>query len=272
MVKPSRILLYLVLILLSIIWLLPFYSAVFASFKKEAEIRYGGFLTPPREPSIGAYLKALSELKQGLLNSLVICVPATFLSVFLGALAAYPLSRFRFKGAPFVFFLILIATLIPYQIVLIPTVQLMGSLNLYNTHLGLILTYTMFNTPIATLLLVNFFLTIPMDLQEAALVDGCGPVDIFWRIILPLSASGLAATAIFIFTTTWNEFLFALTISGSPEVRPAMPTLAALKGTTTVEWSTQMAGAVLASLPVVGIYVLLGKYFIKGLLAGAVRG
>jgi len=271
-VRPARVALYLVLVVLSVLWLLPYYIAVTSSLKSLRELVARRFLEPPSNPDVSSYAKALGIVGTSLVNSIIISVTSTLLSVLIGAWGGYFLSMFRFRYAVPIFFLIAIATYIPQQILLIPLVQLMGALNLYDTYQGLILTYVLLHAPMAALIAATFFLAIPKELQEAAYLDGCGPITFFWKILIPLAKPGIASTLILVLTMIWNEFLFGLTLSRSPAVRPVMPVIAALKGTTAAEWNVQMAGTVLASLPPLLLFVLLGRYFIRGLLAGALRG
>lgn len=270
--KLGRVILYSILILLAASWLLPYYVIISSSFKSLRELSLRKFLEPPLNPDLKPYIKALKEVGPGLINSTLISTISTLLSVLIGAWGGYFLARFRFKYAVPLFFLIAVATYLPPQIMLIPSVQLMAKLNLYDTYQGLIFMYTILYSPMAALIIATFFLAIPNELQEAAFLDGCGPIQFFWRILIPLSMPGIASAIILIFTMIWNEFLFALTLSRSPTVRPVMPVVAALKGTTAAEWNVQMAGTVLASLPPLITFILLGRYFIRGLLAGALRG
>lgn len=262
---------YIILTGLTLFWILPYYVAVATSFKTLKEVTEARYLEPPTTLYIDAYIKALKEEGRGLLNSLIVSLPATFLSVLIGSLGGYFLARFRFRGAQLIFFLVAVATFIPYQILLVPLVQVMGALGLMNTYAGLIVTYTVLFAPWAALISSAFFMAIPKELEEAAMLDGAGPLRTFFMIVLPVAAPGIVSTTIIVFTSVWNDFLFALTLSMSPEIRPVQPTLAALKGSFVAEWNTQMAGAVLASLPPLVIFLLLGRYFIKGLLAGALK-
>ena len=271
-VSLGKVLLYMVLTLLAVAWLLPYYVIVASSLKSLRELAMRKFLEPPLNPDLNSYVKAIATVGTGLVNSTIISISATMLSVFIGAWGGYFLARFRFKYAVPLFFLIAIATYLPPQIMLIPSVQLMAMLNLYDTYQGLIFIYTILYAPMAALVIATFFLAVPNELQEAAYLDGCGPIQFFWKILMPLSKPGIASTIILIFTMIWNEFLFGLTLSRSPTVRPVMPVIAALKGTTAAEWNVQMAGTVLASLPPLIIFIFLGRYFVKGLLAGALRG
>ncbi len=262
---------YLILTALAIFWLMPFYIAIVTALKTHWETYATNVLAPPSHPTLDAVVEAWERVNRAFFNSIVISLPATFLAVAIGVMAGYYLSRFRFRGAQTLFFLIAIATFIPYQILLIPMTQLMAMFRLLNTHVGLIIAYALLYSPWAALISSAFFLTIPKELEEAAYIDGASPLQTFFRIVLPVALPGIISTTIIVFTSIWNEFLFALTLSMSPDVRPIQPEIANLRGTTTVAWNTVMAGAVIASIPPLIIFILLGRYFVRGLLAGALK-
>ncbi len=270
-IRKSVLASYIVLSILAAMWLIPMYLAITTSLKTQREVSEMKYLALPLHPQLSNYVVAwTSGVGLGILNSVIISVPTTVLCVIIGSWAGYFLSRFRFRYAPLVFFITAIATFIPYQIVLIPLTQLVASLNLGQTHLGLIFTYTLLNTPLAALVTATFFTSIPKELEEAAYIDGCSPTKIFWRIILPVAKPALASAAILVFTQVWNEFLIALTLS-TPATKPVTPVVAELKGNYVAQWHIQMAGAVLAILPPLVSFLIMGKYFIRGLLAGTLK-
>ena len=205
------------------------------------------------------------------MNSLYLVIPATVLSALLGALNGYVLSKWRFKGSEIIFTFILFGMFIPYQSILIPLIQSLRNMGLYNTIPGLVLVHVVYGIPITTLMFRNFYASIPDSMIESAKMDGAGFVKIFWHIMLPLSISGFVVVAIWQFTNVWNEFLFAITITTSDQ-QPVMVALQNLSGSQIVQWNVQMAGALLAALPTLLVYILLGKYFVRGLLAGSVKG
>lgn len=272
MSKVARIFLFIFLILLAIIWLLPLYAMLTTSFKTLHEVGKREFLIPPLNPNIKNYFKAFSVLYRGLFNSITVSLPATGICIFIGSWGGYFLSMFKFKYAQPVFFLIAIVTFLPYQIVLIPFTQFMVKLNLFNTHLGLMLAYVILNAPMAALILAIFFNTVPAVLQEAAALDGCGPITFYWKILLPVSLLGIVSTALLTFTFIWNEFLMGLTLTQGPFTMLATPLLAGLKGNYAQMWHIQMAGATLTSIPPLVVFIVLGKYFIRGLVAGTLKG
>ncbi|MET1159738.1 MAG: carbohydrate ABC transporter permease [Thermoprotei archaeon] len=263
---------YAVLILISVVWLLPLYIAVITASKSNREIYQSNVLQPPTNPLRDPWVEAWNRIARGFLNSIIVSIPATFLAVLIGVMAGYYLARYRFRGAQTLFFTIAVASFIPYQIVLIPLVQILSSIGLMGTHIGLILAYVLLFSPWAALISAAFFMTIPKELEEAALIDGATPIKAFFRIVLPVALPGIISTTIIIFMNIWNEFLIAVTLSTNPLTRTVQPEIANLRGTTTVSWNTLMAGSVIAILPPMIIVILLGRYFVKGLLAGALKG
>jgi glucose/mannose transport system permease protein len=257
-----------ILLILAGFWLLPIYAMVNTSFKSQAEVADQKYLRLPVRPMIQNYAKAFKALRVGLVNSAVITLPATFLCIFLGSLAGYFLTMFDFRRAQLVFFTIVVATFLPYQIVLIPITALIGSLRLMNTYWGLILIYVILNIPMGTLITATFFMKMPVDFQEAAALDGCKPFTFYRRILVPVSIPGLISAAILVFVQIYNEFLLAIALTRGPRVKPVMPILAELKGSQIAQWHVQMAGAVIVSLFPLLIFIVLSEYFVSGLMAG----
>jgi glucose/mannose transport system permease protein len=255
----------------AVVWLLPLYTMLATSLKTVREIALGQYVLPPRGFALQNYRVALDTLRYGLVNSTLVALPATALAVLLGSWAGFFLSRLRFRPAQAIFFLATIATFLPYQIVLIPLTQLLSALHLINTRPGLIVAYLLLTTPMAALITATFFQTVPMELQEAATLDGCGPSTFYWRILLPAARLGIISTAILIFTLVWNEFLIPTAMTQGTLNQLATPVLAGLKGNYAQLWHIQMAGATLTSLPPLIIFVVLGRYFVTGLMAGTLK-
>ena len=268
----SKLPLLLVLTALALVWLLPMYTMLGNSLKTPREIAQSQYMLPPRGLELQNYVLAFNILKQGLLNSVVVSVPTTVLAVFLGSWAGFFLAMMRFKHSQTIFFIATIATFLPYQIVLVPFTQLLAALNLVNTRLGLILAYLILNTPMAALITATFFQMVPIELQEAAALDGCGPITFYWRILLPVAQLGIVSTAILIFTMVWNEFLMATAMTQGPFNQMATPVLAGLRGNYAQLWHVQMAGAMITSIPPLIIFIFLGRYFVAGLMAGTLKG
>jgi glucose/mannose transport system permease protein len=181
------------------------------------------------------------------------------------------LSKWTFPGANIIFPLMLFGMFIPYQAILIPMVQFLRSVGMYGGIPGLILVHVVYGLPITTLIFRNYYAEIPKELIESGQIDGAGFFGIYRWIMLPISAPGFVVVLIWQFTQIWNEFLFAVTITG-PGSQPITVALQNMAGSQIVEWNLQMAGALLAALPTLVVYVLLGRYFIRGLLAGSVKG
>lgn len=270
--RLSKLPLLFILTFAALVWLLPMYTMVANSLKTQQEISQAQYYLPPQGLEFQNYVTAFGILKQGLLNSVVVAVPATLISVFLGSWAGFFLARMRFKHSQTIFFAATIATFLPYQVVLYPLTRLLMTLHVINTPPGLILCYLILNTPMAMLVTATFFQSFPVELEEAAALDGCGPVTFYWRILLPVGRLAIISTAILIFTFIWNEFLIAMAMTQGPDAQMATPVLAGLKGNYAQVWHIQMAGAMLTSLPSLFIFIFLGRYYIAGLMAGATKG
>ncbi len=199
-------------------------------------------------------------------------VSSDFPSILLFDSAGYILSKWRFRGADTLFAVLLFGMFIPYQAILIPLVNLLQQLGLYDSLLGLGLTHIIYGIPITTLIFRNYYASIPTDLVEAAKVDGAGISAVYRLIILPLSIPGFVVVGIWQFTNIWNEFLFAVTLTSAPDSQPVTVALQNLAGSFAALYNVQMAGALISALPTFIVYVLLSRYFIRGLLAGSLKG
>ena len=275
---PARLLLYLVLIAFALYYLMPVYVLVVTSLKSFVEVNLYRMWNPPRTFSLESFRRALfggmgyQGLAPNILNSVIMVLPATLISAALGSLNGYIFARWQFRGANTLFTLALFGMFIPYQSILIPLVQTLKSIGLYGTIPGLILTHVIYGIPITTLIFRNYYATVPKELVEAARIDGAGLLGVYRRIMLPLSLPGFAVVLIWQFTSIWNDFLFAVTIAQNPAVQPVTVALNNLAGSFIVEWNVQMAGALLAALPTLLVYIFLGRYFMRGLLAGSLKG
>ncbi|AQS54979.1 carbohydrate ABC transporter permease [Novibacillus thermophilus] len=262
---------YAVLTVFAVAFLTPVYVMVVTSFKPPSAASLDAMWQLPDTLSWEGYRIALEKLLPSFLNSVYLAVPATLLSALLGSLNGYVLSKWKFKGSEWLFTAMLFGMFIPYQSILIPLLQFLQSIGLYNTIPGLILVHVVYGIPITTLIFRNFYAQIPDELLEAGKIDGTGFIGIYRSIVLPLSVPGFVVVCIWQFTNIWNEFLFAVTIT-SVGSQPVMVALQNLSGSQIVQWNVQMAAALLAALPTLIVYILLGKYFIRGLLAGSVKG
>jgi glucose/mannose transport system permease protein len=216
--------------------------------------------------------KGLRGLSGNLRNSLLLAIPATILSALLGSLNGYVLSKLKFPGADLIFALMLFGMFIPYQSVLIPLTLTLAAVGLGGTLWGLILVHVVYGIPITTLIFRNYYAEVPSEMIEAARIDGAGIMGVYWRILFPLSLPGFVVVIIWQFTNIWNEFLFAVTILQKPESQPITVALRNLSGSQIKEWNVVMAGTLIAALPTLLIYIIMGRFFIRGLLAGSVKG
>ncbi|MGI9078951.1 MAG: carbohydrate ABC transporter permease [Gemmatimonadaceae bacterium] len=251
----------------------PFYWAIASSFTPEATL----FREPtlwPREFTLDHYraLFAERDFLTPVRNSLIVAGTTTLFCVTIGAFAAYALARLKFRGKALILGFILAVTMFPQISIVSPLYLMLRSLRLINTHPGLILPYITFAMPLTVWLLVGFFRQLPGDLEEAALVDGATRWQSFTKILLPLSAPGLATTAILTFIYCWNEFLFALSFTLGPERQTVPVAIALFRGQYQVPWGEILAAAVLATAPVAAMVLIFQRRIVQGLTAGAVKG
>src|SRR5699024_3068339 len=255
---------YLILIFLAILFLTPVYVIIVTSIKPLDEVSLAEMWTLPSSIDFSSYKEAFTKLAPNLMNSIYLVIPATLLSAILGSMNGYVLSKWKFKGSEIIFSVILFG-------MLIPMIQFLRQIDLYNTIPGLILVHVVYGLPITTLMFRNFYANIPDEMIESAKIDGANFLGVFRHIIIPLSITGFVVVAIWQFTNIWNEFLFAVTVTTSDK-QPVMVALQNLSGSQIVQWNVQMAGALIAALPTLLVYIFLGKYFVRGLLAGSVKG
>lgn len=278
----GRLGLYLILGLFALYYLLPLFVMLTTSVKSLNEIRGGSLLSLPREATLDPWRTAWSGACSGIQceglrpyfwNSVLMAVPAVFLSTIIGAMNGYVFAQWRFRGANILFGLLLFGCFIPFQVVLLPMAQMLGKMGLAGTIQGLILVHVVYGIGFTTLFFRNYYVTIPHELVRAAKIDGAGFLRIFWSIFLPLSAPIVVVTVIWQFTQIWNDFLFGVSFSqaGTQPVTVALNNI--VNSTTGVkEYNVDMAAAIIAALPTLLVYVVAGKYFIRGLTAGSVKG
>lgn len=269
--RTRRAFMYIALIAMAGFFLLPVYVLLTTSFKSMDTITLNTMWSLPSKIDFSGYEIAFSRLSPSLWNSLLMAVPATVLASLFGSMNGYVFAKWRFKGSETIFTLLLFGMFIPYQSIMIPLIQFMQEIKLYNTIPGLILVHVIYGLPITTLIFRNFYASIPNEIMESSKIDGAGFFGIYRYIILPLSVTGFVVVGIWEFTNIWNEFLFAVTLTTQSK-QPIMVALQNLSGSQIVQWNAQMAGAVLAALPTLIVYILLGRYFIRGMLAGSVKG
>ena len=277
-----RYLLYIILALFAFYFIFPLYVMLVTSFKTMAEIRQGNLLTLPSKFNIESWIVAWggrgygagdTYLRPFFWNSTKMVVPATIFSTFIGALTGYVLTKWRFKGDNWIFLFLLFGCFIPYQAILLPMARTLGVLGISNSIFGLIVVHSIYGIPFTTLFFRNYYVSIPDELIKAARIDGAGFFKIFFKILIPISAPIIVVTVIWQFTQIWNDFLFGATFSFG-EAAPIQVALnnMVLSSTSVKEYNVDMASAIIAGFPTLIVYVLAGKYFIRGLTSGAVKG
>ena len=278
----ARAAIYAVLILFAVYYLLPLYVMVVNSLKPLSEIRQGNMLALPHVWTIAPWLSAWSTaqigvsptgLKPYFINSILMVVPAVAISTVLGALNGYVLTKWRFRGDNIVFGMMLLACFIPFQIVLIPSARILGLLHLAGTVQGLVLIHAIYGLGFTTLFFRNYYEAFPTELIRAAQIDGASFFQIFRRILLPSSGPIIVVTVIWQFTNIWNDFLFGSSFSSFNSIPLTVALNNLVNSSTGVkEYNVHFAGAILAALPTLIVYIVSGRYFVRGLMAGAVKG
>ncbi|WP_205410323.1 MULTISPECIES: carbohydrate ABC transporter permease [Gracilibacillus] len=264
---------YLLLILASLTVLIPTLWMLSTALKPEGEVMVSPPQWIPDNITISAFINVWKNypFAQYFYNSIIIVGVSTFVSLLFSSLAGYGASRFRFRGRGSFLTFLLITQMFPSIMLLIPFYQVLNSLNLIDTHMGLILVYVSFSIPFCTWMMVGFFQSIPKELDEAARIDGCGRIRTFVQIILPLSLPGLASTAIYSFLLGWNEYMFALILTNSDAMRTLPVGIAELNGFYKIMWNELMAASFLSSIPLLILFIFMQKYFISSLTAGSVK-
>jgi len=253
-------------------YLMPMYVMVASGLKDATNVSISRMWELPESLNGGGFRAAWDQLSPNLWQSFLLVIPATVISSLLGAINGYLFSKWRFRGSEVLFALLLFGMFIPYQSILIPLIQFLDLIGLYGSIAGLITVHVVYGLPITTLIFRNYFANIPYEIVEAGRIDGAGLWQIFRQIMLPLSLPAFVVVGIFQFTNIWNEFLFGLTVITNPREQPITVALNNLSGSFSVAWNVVMAGAVLAAIPTLVIYVLLGRFFIRGMLAGSMKG
>ncbi|WP_317135666.1 carbohydrate ABC transporter permease [Enterocloster asparagiformis] len=264
---------YALLALLASLVLIPVLWMVSTAFKSYGETIAKPPRWIPQQISFEAFGRLWSEYPFGTYfkNSFVIVLFSMAVSVFASCLAGYGLTRFRFRGRNSLMTFILVTQMFPSVMLLVPFYSIIGKMHLLDTHLGLILVYISFTVPFCTWTMLGFFRALPLDLDEAARIDGCNSWQCFGRIILPLTLPGIASTSIYAFITSWNEYMFAFILTSRPEMKTLSVGIAEMNGFQQVRWNDMMAASLMASLPLILLFVCLQKYFVSGLTSGAVK-
>ena len=277
-----RWLLFLILGVFAIYYLAPMYVMIVTSFKSMEEIRKGNLMMLPKEFLLDAWKIAWGGrgydagdvfLRPFFWNSTKMVVPAVVISTFLGAINGYILTKWRFKGDNIIFLLFLFGCFIPYQAILLPMARTLGALGISNSITGLVLVHSVYGLSFTTLFFRNYYVSIPDEMIKAARIDGAGFFKIFFKVLLPISSPIIVVTVIWQFTNIWNDFLFGSSFSFG-EAAPIQVALnnMVLTSTSVKQYNVDMAAAFIAGFPTLVVYILAGKYFIRGLTAGSVKG
>lgn len=275
-----RPLIYVALIAATALYLLPVYVLLVTGLKSFQEVSLATMWSLPGGLNFESFARAwagseaqgFAGLADNFLNSFYMAVPATLISALLGSMNGYIFAKWKFRGSDVLFPLLFFGMFIPYQSILIPLVIVLRKLHLYGSIPGLIFVHVVYGIPITTLIFRNYYATVPTELVEAAKIDGASLFGIYRWVLFPISLPGFVVTLIWQFTNIWNDFLFGVVVISRPSVQPVTVALNNLAGSYVVEWNVQMAGAFLVALPTLLVYIFLGRYFIRGLLAGSLRG
>jgi glucose/mannose transport system permease protein len=279
---PGRALVYLLLALCALYYLMPLYVMLATSFKSLDEIRSGNLLDLPMSPTSAAWAKAWASACTGadcnglapfFWNSLKMAVPAVLISTLIGSVNGYVLAHWRFRGSEILFTALMVGCFIPFQVVILPMARLLGMAGMANTTSGLVFVHIVYGLAFTTMFFRNYYVTVPEELIKAARIDGAGFFMIYRKIIFPLSLPIFMVCFIWQFTQIWNDFLFGVVFGGS-DAQPVTVALNNLVNTSTgvKEYNVDMAAAIIAALPTLVLYLVAGKYFVRGLTAGAVKG
>lgn len=280
--SPGRVVLYLLLVLFALYYIIPLYVTLATSFKSLDEIRSGNLLALPQVWQFDSWGKAWSSACTGVTcdglqpffwNSIEMVVPAVLISTFIGAFNGYVFAHWRFRGSELLFTALLVGCFIPFQVVILPMARLLGDFGLANTTTGLVFVHVVYGVAFTTLFFRNYYTSVPEELIKAARIDGAGFFLIFRKIVLPISGPTFVVCIIWQFTQIWNDFLFGI-VFASGDSQPITVGLNNLVNTSTgvKEYNVNMAAAVIAALPTLLVYLVAGRYFVRGLTAGAVKG
>lgn len=270
--RIGRILKYFVLISGAVVMIFPFFWSFMTSFKDLREILMDPFSLIPKEFTLKNYVSVFTKVPfaRYLLNSTIVALGTTFLQLVTASLAAFAFARMRFRGREVIFYIFLATMMIPQQVVMIPQYLVVMRLNLDNSYLGLIIPHAA--TAISIFFLRQFFLTIPRDLEDAAIIDGCGPLRTLFNVFLPLTKPAIATIAVFSFMWSWNNYFWPLLIISEPEMRTVQLGLAMFKSEGGIQWGEFMAATVVATLPIMIAYFIAQKQFVKGITLTGLKG
>jgi glucose/mannose transport system permease protein len=268
----SRGAIYLILLAFVAFYAMPFYLMLITGLKPFADVSVARMWYLPRNPTLEGVLQAWASVSPNFRNSVMITVPAALISAFIGSINGYIFAKWRFPGADMLFLAFMVGMFLPYQGILIPLVRTLQFFELYGKIPGLILVHCIFGIPITALLFRGYYAGIPNELLDAGKIDGCSFFGIYRHILLPISLPGFAVVLLWQFTTIWNDYLLGLVVLSNPSRAPINVAVQNLAGAYFTEWNVQMSAALIAALPTIAVYLLLGRFFLRGLLAGSLKG
>jgi glucose/mannose transport system permease protein len=268
----TRSAIYLVLIAFCAFYIMPFYVMIITGLKPYADVNVTRMWELPTSPTLEGIVAAWERVAPNFRNSILITIPAALISAFIGSINGYIFAKWRFPGSDTIFILFLVGMFLPYQGILIPLVRALQIVGLYGTVPGLIMVHCIFGIPITALLFRGYYAGIPNELLDAGKIDGCGFFGLYRHILLPISMPAFAVVLLWQFTSIWNDFLIGLVVLSNPRLAPINVAVQNIAGSWSVEWNVQMSAALIAAAPTIIVYLLLGKLFMRGLLAGSLKG
>lgn len=269
--KFNRVLLYAFLIAFTLVYMTPFFAAILTSVRTQEELSLNGVFSLPQSITLSNFPQAWSQgrVNRYLLNSFIITIPALVGAIFLSSLSAFALARYQFPGNRLIYFMYVAGTMLPFQILLLPVFLLTNRLGLYNTYWGVIIIHMAFQLGFCTFVLRNFMRTLPGEIMEAARIDGASEWGIYWRIVMPLTVPAIAAVSTLEFTWIFNDYLWAIILIQNDALKPVTAGLSTLQGQFITNWPLIVAGALIATIPTLIMFLALQRYFIGGLTLGS---
>jgi multiple sugar transport system permease protein len=275
-VKGFTILTHIIAWTVSLIWIIPLLGVVMASVRPYGEVIDGWWNFEVFNPTLNDFFRAWNfpsvPLSRALVNSLIVTIPSTFLPIFVAALGAYSFARFRFPTRDLLFLAVVLLQTIPQQMVIVPIYNIMIRIGLWDNFLGLILVHSAFALPWQIFFLRNFFSTLPVEVEEAARIDGASYFKIFYKIVLPLTLPALASLTALQFVWVWNDFFFAAVLISSSGKKLAPQVIPVIKGRLFIDWPLVCASSIIVMIIPIIIYFALQRYYVRGIVAGAVKG
>ncbi len=275
-IRKSTIIIHIIAWSVALIWILPFLGVLMTSIRPFREVLFGWWNFAVFNPSVNNFVEAWNHpsvpLGIGIGNSFLVAIPSTFIPMLVASLAAYGFARFSFPIRDYIFASIVLMMAVPQQMVAVPIFQVINSLGLLDNYIGLILVHSAWGLAWIILFMRNFFLTLPIEIEEAAKVDGASDFQIFYKIVLPMALPALASVAVLQFMWVWNDFFLALILISSPEKLLATQRIPLMRGVYFIDWGVLSAASILVMIVPVLIYVLLQKYYIRGMIGWTIKG